>query len=371
MNWRSRGTLVTQSDDRIVLAAAGSGKTTTAVKLACEDTEKHTALITYTLNGRSELEARAYREFGAIPPHVTISTWYSFVLTHFVRPYQNHLHERRVDTINFERAPIARRRFRKSQIAPYFFSAPNRIWSDRATDFACKLIDETDGQSINRVQGIFDLIIVDEAQDLAGWDLDLIEYLLKSAVEVALIGDHRQATFLTNDNPKNKKFAGENIIEKFAEWERGGLVHIEHQSHSHRCVQEICDFADQFFPDYEPTTSHNAGITGHDGVFLIRQKDVERYFKEFAPQTLQWSKAGGTRIGNPLNFGDSKGMTFERVLIYPQKNFRDFLKTGNMELVGQSKTKTYVAVTRARQSVAIVVPDNFAPKVGALFEFQD
>lgn len=203
---------MTQSVDRIVLAAAGSGKTTTAVKLACEDTEKRTALITYTLNGRSELEARAYRDFGAIPPHVTISTWYSFVLTHFVRPYQNHIHERRVDTINFERAPVARRRFRKSQIESYFFSTPNRIWSDRVTDFACKVIDETDGQPIYRVQGIFALIIIDEAQDLAGWDLDLIECLLKSGVEVALIGDHRQATFLTNDNPKNKQFSGEKII---------------------------------------------------------------------------------------------------------------------------------------------------------------
>lgn len=362
---------MTQSDDRIILAAAGSGKTTTAVKLACADTEKRTALITYTLNGRSELEARAYRELGAVPPQVTISTWYSFVLNHFVRPYQNYLHERRVDTINFERAPTSRRRFRKSQVAGYYFSSPKRIWSDRATDFACSVINETGGLPISRVQGVFDRIIVDEAQDLAGWDLELIEHLLKSEVDVALIGDHRQATFLTNDNPKNRQFAGEKIIEKFAGWERGGLVKVEHQSHSHRCVQGICDFADQFFPDCEPTTSCNWGVTGHDGVFLVRQGDVERYFDTFAPQTLQWSKAGAARVGCPLNFGDSKGMTFERVLIYPHAKFQKFLKTGQMELEGQSKTKTYVAVTRARQSVAVVVPDNFAPKVGVFFDFPD
>lgn len=362
---------MTQSDDSIVLAAAGSGKTTTAVKLACENTQKRTALITYTLNGRSELEARAYREFGAVPPQVTIATWYSFVLTHFVRPYQNHLHERRIDTINFERAPTSRRRFRKSQVAGYYFSSPKRIWSDRATDFACSVIDETDGLPISRVQRIFDRIIVDEAQDLAGWDLELIEHLLKSTVEMALIGDHRQATFLTNDNPKNRKFAGEKIIDKFAEWERVDLVEIKHQSHSHRCVQSICDFADQFFPDCEPTTSHNQDVTGHDGVYLVRQADVERYFETFAPQTLQWSKAGRARVGSPINFGDSKGMTFERVLIYPHAKFQKFLKTGHMDLEGQSKTKTYVAVTRARKSVAIVVPDNFAPKVGTFFEFPD
>ncbi|WP_322864789.1 AAA family ATPase (plasmid) [Aquicoccus sp. G2-2] len=362
---------MTQSDDRIVLAAAGSGKTTTAVRLACENTEKRTALITYTLNGRSELEARAYRDFGAIPQQVTISTWYSFVLTHFVRPYQNHLHERRVDTINFERAPASRRRFRKSQVAGYYFSSPKRIWSDRATDFACSVIDKTGGLPVSRVQGVFDRIIVDEAQDLAGWDLELIEHLLQSAVEVALIGDHRQATFSTNDNPKNRQFAGEKIVDKFAEWERGGLVKIEHQSYSHRCVQGICDFADQFFPDCETTTSHNQEVTGHDGVCLVRKRDVKRYFETFAPQSLQWSKAGGERLGRPLNFGDSKGMTFERVLIYPHAKFQKFLKTGRMELDGQSKTKTYVAVTRARQSVAIVVPDNFAPKVGSFFEFPD
>ena len=197
----------------------------------------------------------------------------------------------------------------------------------------------------------------------------MIECLLKSTVEVALIGDHRQATFSTNDNPKNKQFAGEKIIDKFADWESRGLVQIEHKSHSYRCVQEICDFADQLFPDCVPTTSRNKQTTDHDGVFLIRQRDVSRYFKEFAPQTLQWSKAGTTRIGNPLNFGDSKGMTFERVLIYPHTNFRKFLETGRMELTGQSKTKTYVAATRACQSVAIVVPDNFAPKVGTFFEF--
>ncbi|MEM8572612.1 MAG: hypothetical protein AAGG56_17140 [Pseudomonadota bacterium] len=362
---------MTQSGNRVVLAAAGSGKTTAAVKLACENPEKRTALITYTLNGRNELEARAYREFGAIPPQVNISTWYTFVLAHFVRPYQNHLHERRVDTINFERAPASRRRFRKSQVARYYFSSAARIWSDRATDFACSLIDETGGLPVSRIQGIFDRVIVDEAQDLAGWDLELIEHLLKSAVEVVLMGDHRQATFSTNDNPKNRQFSGEKIIDKFAAWERHGLVQTAHQSHSHRCVQGICDFADQFFPDCEPTTSQNQAFTGHDGVYLIRQADVKRYVETFAPQTLQWSKTGGARVGSPLNFGDSKGMTFERVLIYPHAKFREFLGSGRMELGGQSKTKTYVAMTRARQSVAIVVPNNFTPKVGEVFEFDN
>jgi DNA helicase-2/ATP-dependent DNA helicase PcrA len=323
---------VTQSDNRVVLAAAGSGKTTTAARLACNDKEKRTALITYTLNGRRELETSVYRQFGAIPPQVTIATWYSFILAHFIRPYQNHLYDRRVETINFNSIPMHRQRIPKAKVANYFFSSPNRIWSDRATDFACKLVDVTGGLPINRIQCVFDRIIVDECQDLAGWDLDLVERLLNSSVEVALIGDHRQATFSTNTNSKNKQYAGEKIISKFSEWQKRGLVCIEHQAQSHRCIQEICDFADQLFTDCEPTKSHNEVESGHDGVFMVRERDVSDYFNRFAPQVLRWSK-GTTTIGEPLNFGDSKGMTFDRVLIYPHTKLKNFLRSGKTLLL--------------------------------------
>ncbi|GAB4223491.1 MAG: hypothetical protein Tsb005_18730 [Gammaproteobacteria bacterium] len=53
------------------------------------------------------------------------------------------------------------------------------------------------------------------------------------------------------------------------------------------------------------------------------------------------------------NFGISKGLEFERVLIYPPKPFVDWLRESkNLEF--SSRVKFYVAVTRAKYSVGIV-----------------
>jgi DNA helicase-2/ATP-dependent DNA helicase PcrA len=53
------------------------------------------------------------------------------------------------------------------------------------------------------------------------------------------------------------------------------------------------------------------------------------------------------------NFGASKGQTYERVLIYPTPKMLNWLKNGE-NLEGEAKAKLYVAITRAKYSVAFV-----------------
>ncbi|MBA9083872.1 ATP-dependent exoDNAse (exonuclease V) beta subunit [Fontibacillus solani] len=55
-----------------------------------------------------------------------------------------------------------------------------------------------------------------------------------------------------------------------------------------------------------------------------------------------------------VNFGESKGITFERVLIYPTQPFTQWIKNNNFELLPTSRSKFYVALTRAQYSVGIV-----------------
>ena len=55
-----------------------------------------------------------------------------------------------------------------------------------------------------------------------------------------------------------------------------------------------------------------------------------------------------------MNFGASKGTGYERVLIVPTKAIQSFLFDGS-ELKPKSAARFYVAVTRAEQSVAIVL----------------
>ena len=60
-------------------------------------------------------------------------------------------------------------------------------------------------------------------------------------------------------------------------------------------------------------------------------------------------------------------MTFDRTLIYPHGPLTKFLKTGNIADAGDEIPTLYVAVTRARQSVAFAVPDGFPVKMMSVF----
>jgi DNA helicase II / ATP-dependent DNA helicase PcrA len=59
-----------------------------------------------------------------------------------------------------------------------------------------------------------------------------------------------------------------------------------------------------------------------------------------------------------MNFGESKGLSFDRVLIYPTKPIFYWLNNNNSDLAPTSRSKFYVALTRARFSVGIVYDYN-------------
>jgi hypothetical protein len=122
-----------------------------------------------------------------------------------------------------------------------------------------------------------------------------------------------------------------------------------------RCNQAICDFADGLFPHLTPTTSHNTDSTGHDGIFNIATSEVASYVEKYRPTVLRYKINSDTQGLPAINFGVSKGSTYDRVLIFPTKPMIKYLKTKDLSKAG-SLEKFYVAVTRARHSVAFVVP---------------
>lgn len=344
-------------DNRVILAAAGSGKTTTIVNEAKEKRGKRVGLVTFTNNAEGEFRKKLYKEEGFVPDHVRSMTWFKFLLRHFIRPYQRTLLEGRIRGIHLSPGKSALY-VPASDIRRYNTDKTNRIYNDKIADFACKIIDATDGAPIRRAEDIFDRIYIDEVQDMAGYDLNFIERLLDSKIHVTLVGDHRQATYKTNQASKNRKYGGVKIIDQFKAWEKAGRIDIDLHNHSHRCVQAICDFADRFFPEADATMSLNQNETGHDGVFLVRERDVETYKNTYSPQALRYSRK--TKVDERLiyNFGEAKGMTFSRVIIYPPGTLKKFIKTGKFSDAGKDLAKLYVGITRARQSVAIVMPNS-------------
>ena len=55
-----------------------------------------------------------------------------------------------------------------------------------------------------------------------------------------------------------------------------------------------------------------------------------------------------------INFGDAKGLAFDRVLIYPTKPILAWINDPSSKLEDRSRARLYVAITRARYSVAFV-----------------
>jgi ATP-dependent DNA helicase UvrD/PcrA len=239
-------------------------------------------------------------------------------------------------------------------VARFYFSDEKLIYSDKLARFVCECNKASTGAVLKRLEQRFDCIYIDEVQDMTGYDSDLIELILRSKVKLTLVGDHRQATFRTNNAAKNSAYAGVRIIDKFREWQKANLGTLSYEKDTYRCHQVIADFADAFFPHEPRTTSRNGIITGHDGVFAIESGSLHEYMHRYRPQVLRLDKRTFCGGYEAMNFGESKGLTFDRVLVFPHKKGSQWLSSGDLKHVSDSATKMYVGITRARHSVAFV-----------------
>lgn len=323
------------------------------VRQAIARPDRRIAILTYTLENLEELRRSFELHAGAVPPHVTLYSWYSFLLRECVRPYQAALcGQPRIDSIFFVEGRTDNRAPRAQVVRHYL--AGNRMYSDRAADFAIRCDELTRGRVVERLAAIYDELYIDEIQDLAGYDLDLVERLLTSSIDVTLVGDTRQATYATNHSARNQQYRGAALTDLFQAWEARGLCQIQHRVISHRCAQPLCDMADSLYPLMPRTESGNSEVTGHDGIYIVAPELVSKYVEQFAPTVLRYNRRQACDGLPGVNFGQCKGRTYPRVLIYPNGPLVQFLRTADGATIS-SPAKYYVALTRARYSVAFVL----------------
>jgi len=346
--------------NKLIVAAAGSGKTWHLVDEALSCPTEKILITTYTQANSDEIRKLFLKRNGFVPANIKIQPWFSFLLQHGSRPYQGGKYDREIKgllLINKASAYMVP----ESNTEKHYFSKEQKIFSDKLAKFVVKCNEVHEGRVIQRISRIFSRIFVDEVQDLAGYDLEILKLFFQSGSSILLVGDPRQVTYLTHNEPKYKKYS-EGLISLFIKNECKGLgCEIDDSTHltSHRCNSNICAFSDRLFPAYKPTSSAQKVTTGHDGVFLIREGEIDCYLETFRPVQLRHSaKSKGIRPDFPVfNFGDAKGLSFDRVLIFPTSDMQKWLRNKNHELAFQTRAKFYVAITRARYSVGIV--DNF------------
>ena len=349
--------------NKVIIASAGSGKTTYIVEEALKMKEKRVLVTTYTNENIDQIKTFFIEKAGCIPANVIVQSWFSFLLQEGVRPYQNHIIERRrVKSIYFFGNTKEDKKLKESlQYIPeskenHYLTKNKYIYVDKVSKFVCKSNERSKGLVIKRLENIYDYIFIDELQDFAGYDLNLLELFFESNISVVAVGDPRQATFSTNNAQKNSQHRKSNIYSWLKEKERNNEITIEEINKCYRCNQHICNFADKLFPDLPKTISKNTCSTKHDGIYYILSNEVNVYINTHNPIILRYNKKTKT-LGFPaLNIGICKGRTYNRVLIFPTTPMLDYLKTEDISKAGD-KSKLYVAVTRAKHSVAFVVDD--------------
>lgn len=359
------------SNNELILAVAGSGKTTHLVDEAIKQKGHRMLITTYTEANEAEIRKKIFGKIGYIPENITIQTWFSFLLEHGVRPYQGHLYEEDIKGMILE-SKQSGLRYKMSNGTPvyhqqtdvdkHYFSPDSKIFSDKISKFVLKCNSESGGAVVNRLSRIYSHIYIDEVQDLASYDLDFLKLLFQSNVDTLLVGDPRQVVYLTHHARRLKKYSDGKIRDFIAIECIKIAVKIDEKtlSYSHRNNEDICSFASRLYPEYPlvmPCDCTECKTDDpHQGVFLVKKEHVQKYLENYGPMQLRLRiDSPGVRKGFPvMNFGVSKGQSFNRVLIHLTDPMRKWMADNSHKMKSKTRAQFYVAVTRARESVAIV-----------------
>jgi len=367
--------------NKLIVAAAGAGKTSFLVNEALKLKNERVLITTYTQANESEIRKKIIEINQCVPPNVTVQTWFSFLLQHGVRPFQGGLFEKEITGLILVNSQSGLKAYRnqcedckqkkivkvcgkckdpiyfgeEKEFERHYFSKEVKIYSDKISKFVFRCNEKSKGLVVERLSRIYSHIFVDEVQDLAGYDLELLKLLFKADTNTLLVGDPRQGTYSTNSSSKNKKFKKAAIVNFFDDDSLGIEKDTTSLTTNYRCNKSICELSNKLFPDMPATTSGNNETTNHDGIFLVKESNVNEYLSRYPVTQLRENvKTEVNQHYRVMNFGESKGLSFDRVLIYPTKPILIWLSNNNSELASTSRSKFYVALTRARYSVAIV-----------------
>jgi len=371
-------------DNKLILAAAGSGKTRLIVREALANPQERVLITTFTIANLESIKRRIMKKnHGTIPSNVFVQTWFSFLIEHGVRPYR--YWEKRVVGMKFVKnsSEAGYQSIRKlygkdiyvpwreeSDFEKHYFTSNMNVYSDKLPKLVIRC-DKTpkgkqsNGLVINRIVGIFKAVYIDEVQDMAGYDLDIIELLLRSGIRTTMVGDPRQTVYQTHHERKHDQYSKGGIKDFILSLpqKRKQLCKVDDDTlrDSHRNSSVICALASKLFTDYSECRSLLTGNHEHSGIFFVRRSDVHDYGRITEPLQLRLNKNVSPLLPTQImNYGESKGLEAEHVLIYPTVEMLRWLNGEKISLEFKTKAQLYVAITRAFFSVGIVVEDDFS-----------
>lgn len=338
-------------DKSVVFAVAGSGKTTKIVQQL--DEKRRYLLITYTEANRDNLRRKIIERFGHFPVNITLYTYFKFLHGFCYRPFLRSKKNTKGLTFqfppSFPRYPLTNDR--------RFISPGHRLYSNRLARF----IDQTKTVPlvIARIEKYFDAFYVDEVQDIAGHDFNLLLQLCAANVECLFVGDFHQHTYDTSrDGNLNARLFADYAAYR-AKFKAAGMeVDLESLRASRRCSKSVCDFiTEKIGIAIEADSERISNVCFEDGATatqaIYEDSSIVKLFLKEHHKYSCYSQ----------NWGASKGIDrYENVCVVLNPQNIKAWKTGSFKDINtETKNKLYVACSRARGDL-IFVPESLLKK---------
>lgn len=336
-------------DKKVVLAVAGSGKTSSLIKRLNSD--ERFLIVTYTMNNEEHLRTGIIERFECIPENIRVMRYFPFLNGFCFKPFMND----RVGAtgISFETPPDFTR---YKEDAAHYMDQSGRLYHNRIAKLVKKGCQK---DVLARLSKYFDWMLIDEAQDFGGHDLNFLRALGAADLKIVLVGDFYQHTFDTSaDGNINtgaykdfKKYLSSMIDAGFTP-DPNALVK------SYRCSPAVCKFVREFLGIQ--IESHRTDDT--EIINVDNQEDADKLFADQSVVKL-FLKESSKYPCYSDNWGNSKGQDHynDVCVVLNQNSFKSYQDGTLRELKPKTKGKLYVACTRARGNLYFA-PDKYFKK---------
>ena len=326
----------------LMLAVAGSGKTTYLINKL--NLDQRFLLVTYTRNNYEHLKRSVIKKFGFFPDNIKVLKYFQFVYSFCYKPFCG-LNKKGVG-ISFELPPM-QTRYHPGTYA-FYKTATGRLYHNRIAHY-CRW-HCVDGIR-SRLDKYYDYLLIDEVQDFAGHDFNLLLSLLPDVCNTICVGDFFQHTYDTSLDGNVRSSLYKDLKRYIKEWKRvGAVVDVSSLEKTRRCSPDICSFIERMGITIQSTGESNGSVYYLDDEAtcdaVIQNPSIPKLFL----------KEGDKFNCTGLNWGASKGMDhFMDICVVLNKSSFDLFQKGKLSgLNPQTKNKLYVACSRAHRHLYLM-----------------
>lgn len=326
----------------LILAVAGSGKTTYLINLL--NLEQRFLLVTYTRNNYEHLKRLIIRKIGFFPENIKVLKYFQFVYSFCYKPFCGL--DKRANGICFE-LPPEHTRYRPGT-DEFYRTSSGRLYHNRIAHYCNVRCVEAIRARLDKY---YDFFLVDEVQDFAGHDFNLLLNILPERCNSICVGDFYQHTFDTSLDGNVRSSLYKHLKPYLKEWKKvGAIVDIVSLAQTRRCSADICGFVNQMGIAIESTGEADGNV------FIVDEEgQCESIINEPSIPKLFYNN-GSKYLCAGMNWGASKGLDhFVDVCVVLNKSSYDLYRKGKLaDLNPQTKNKLYVACTRAHRHLYLM-----------------